>query len=49
MSVIFNLNFIRNNELLFYTYIFFMLLIIIISTIFVFKETKKWVYMNYLL
>lgn len=41
MSVIFNLNFIRNNELLFYTYIFFMLLIIIISTIFVFKETKK--------
>ena len=41
MKNIFNPIFIGNNEILFYSYIFVMLFIIILTTIFVIKEIKK--------
>ena len=41
MKYIFNLNYIRDNELLFWIYVVSMILIIILSVIFVKKELKK--------
>lgn len=41
MSYIFDMNFIKGNELLFWVYVAIMLLIIILSIIFVKKELKK--------
>ena len=41
MKYIFNLNYIRGNELLFWIYVASMILIIILSIIFVKKELKK--------
>lgn len=41
MSYIFDINFIKGNELLFWIYVISMLLIIILAIIFVKKELKK--------
>ncbi len=41
MKYIFNLNYIKGNELLFWIYVISMILIIILSIIFVKKELKK--------
>ena len=40
MSYIFNINYIKGNELLFYSYVLSMLIIMILTIIFVIKETK---------
>ena len=44
MKLVFNDIYILNNELLFYTFIFIMLFIIVLTIIFVNKELKKWIY-----
>ena len=41
MSYIFNINFIKGHELLFWIYVISMIFIIILSVIFVKKELKK--------
>jgi len=41
MKIVFNNTYIQNNEILFYTYILIMILIIILTIIFVDKEVKK--------
>ena len=41
MKIVFNSTYIQNNELLFYTYILIMLLMIILTIIFVNKEVTK--------
>ena len=41
MKLVFSSMYLKNNEILFYTYIIVMLLIIILTIIFVNKELKK--------
>ena len=44
MKLVFSNTYIQNNEILFYTYLIAMLLIIVLTIILVNKELKKWVY-----
>ena len=47
MEVIFNNNYIKNNELLFFIYLGVIILMILITIIIGYKENKKWDYLNY--